>query len=77
MGGDLHVRHAKRGGELTQVVQQSGSLIGWNSLCKRPASDRGLWVQLKATPIDINLKLIVQPDQAASLGNEAERSDKV
>ena len=59
MGGEVHICHPKRGGELTQVIQQAGSLVGWNPFRKRPATDWGLWVQLKATPIDINLKLVV------------------
>ena len=41
------------------------------------AADWDLWMQLEAFPVQLELEFSCQPDQTASLSDEAKRSDEV
>src|SRR5947209_4361565 len=72
----LHPLHARRLGELCRPLAH-GVGARPEQLRQVHAAGRRLRVQLEAAPVEVQLELLQQPDQAALLRDEAERSDEI
>jgi hypothetical protein len=77
MGGKFQIRNAKRCRELTQAPFQLRQPFARNTVGNGSSPWRCFGVELKSPPVNLDNILVLQPDQAALLRNEAIRSHKV
>jgi hypothetical protein len=75
--GKHQILYPERGRELMQAALQLRQPLRRNTLGNRPPPRRRFRVQLKPAPVNVYGIVLLQPDQAALLGNEAIRSHKV
>src|SRR5262249_48821907 len=75
--GKRQIVYPERGRELTQAALQLRQPLRRNALGNRPPPWRRFRVQLKPAPVNVYGIVLLQPDQAALLSNEAIRSHKV